>query len=64
MPNSNILSEMINVSRDCGFTRELHKIITNNLTEYEIDVMHRWLQIINSEKRIDINIAKHTSRKY
>jgi len=64
MPNNNILPEMINISCNCAFTTELHTIIKNKLTEYELNVFHRWLQIIDREKQIDINNAKHTARRY
>jgi hypothetical protein len=64
MPNNNILPEMIKVSRNCGFTTELHTIITNKFTDHEIEVFHRWLQIVESENQLTENRAKRSGGRY
>jgi hypothetical protein len=64
MPHNNTLPEMIKVSRNCGFTSELHTIIAAKFTDYEMDVFHRWLQIVESEKQLDTNRAKTIGRRF
>ena len=63
MPYHNTLPEMIKVSRNCGFTSELHTIIAAKFTEYELDVFHRWLQIVESEKQLADSRAKTIGRR-
>jgi len=53
-----ILPEMISVSINCGFTTQLHTILSEKLTEYDIEILHRWLQIVEDEKKIEINREK------
>ena len=62
MPYRNTLPEMIKVSRNCGFTSELHTILAAKLTDYELDVFHRWLQIVEEEKQTDVNRARVSGR--
>jgi len=50
-----ILPEMISVSRNCGFTLQLHKIFEEKLEDSDFEILHRWLQIIEDEKSLDIN---------
>ena len=50
-----ILPEMISVSRNCGFTTELHKILSEKLSDYDFEVFHRWLQIVEQENKLDVS---------
>ena len=64
MPHNNVLPEMIKVSRNCGFTSELHTIISAKFTDHEIEVLHRWLQIVNEERNIEVGRAKNAGRRW
>ena len=48
-----ILPEMISVSRNCGFTLQLHKIFEEKLEDADFEILHRWLQIVEDEKRLE-----------
>jgi hypothetical protein len=61
MPYNNLLPEMIGVSRNCGFTSELHTVLMGKLTDYELEVFHRWLQIVKEEKKMDVTRAKNSA---
>lgn len=50
-----ILPEMISVSRNCVFTNQLHKIFEEKLEEADFEILHRWLQIVTEERKIDVN---------
>lgn len=54
----NILPEMISISRNCGFTTQLHQILSEKLSDYEIEILHRWLQIVEEERKLKINKNK------
>ena len=64
MAKRNLLPEMISVSRNCGFTLELHKILTEKLADSELEVLHRWLQIIEEERDMEIKSAKRHIRGF
>ena len=62
MANSKtILPEMISVSRNCGFTQQLHQILTEKLSDADFEILHRWLQIVEEETRLEVSREK---RKY
>lgn len=54
----NILPKMVSVSRNCGITNDVERILKEKLDEQELNIFYRWLQIIDSQKDIDINNAK------
>lgn len=56
--------KLIRVSRNCGFTSELNKILGEKLTDYEITVVERWLQIVEQETRQAIENSKNGFRRY
>ena len=49
---------MIIVSRNCGFTLQLHKIFEEKLSNEDFQILNRWLQIVNEETTIKINNEK------
>jgi len=55
---TNILPKMVSVSRNCGITNDVERILKEKLDEQELNIFYRWLQIIDSQKDIDINNAK------
>jgi hypothetical protein len=57
-----ILPELIRVSRNCGLTNELHSILSEKLTDHDFDVLHRWLQIVEQEKYIEVSREKNRFR--
>jgi hypothetical protein len=64
MANRNMLPELISVSRNCGFTNELNKILKEKLSDYDFEVLHRWLQIVAEEKTLEVNREKRKFRPY
>lgn len=58
MTKREILPKMITVSRNCGFTLQLHKIFENKLSNEDFEILNRWLQIVNEETTIKINNEK------
>jgi len=56
-----ILPEMISVSRNCGFTIQLHKIFEEKLEDADFEILHRWLQIVEDEKRLE---ARREMKKF
>lgn len=62
MANSRtILPEMISASRNCGVTQQLHQILTEKLSDADFEILHRWLQIVEEETRLEVSREK---RKY
>lgn len=59
--SKNILPELISVSRNCGATAQLNKIIEEKFNDADIELLHRWLQIVSDEKQIAI---KSDQRKF
>ena len=53
-----ILPELIRASRNCGLTNELHSILSEKLTDHDFDVLHRWLQIVEQERNMEISKSK------
>ena len=49
---------MISVSRNCRFTLDLHQIFTKKLDERDLEILLRWIQIIEEERRIEIDRSK------
>jgi hypothetical protein len=49
---------MVSVSRNCGITINVERILKEKLDEQELNLFYRWLQIIDSQKDIDINNVK------
>ena len=65
MANSRtILPEMISVSRNCGFTLQLHKIFEEKLEDADFEILHRWLQIVEDEKKIEVNRGMKKFRNF
>ena len=63
MANSrSILPEMISVSRNCGLTMDIHKILSEKLSDGDFETLHRWLQIVEQERQININREKRKFR--
>ena len=63
MANSRtILPEIISVSRNCGFTTQLHQILSEKLTDADFEVLHRWLQIVEQERNLEVSRAKNKFR--
>jgi hypothetical protein len=58
MTKREILPKMIIVSRNCGFTLQLHKIFEEKLSNEDFQILNRWLQIVNEETTIKINNEK------
>lgn len=58
MTKNTILPKMITVSRNCGFTLQLHKIFEEKLSNDDFEILNRWLQIVNDETIIKINKEK------
>ena len=50
-----ILPEMISVSRNCVFTNQLHKIFEEKLEDADFEILHRWLQIVAEENKLDVS---------
>jgi hypothetical protein len=50
-----ILPEMISVSRNCGFTLQLHKIFEEKLEDADFEILHRWLQIVEQENKLEVS---------
>ena len=46
------LSQMIAASRDCGWTRQLHRILSERLTDADIIVLNQWLKVAEDERLI------------
>jgi hypothetical protein len=57
-----ILPDLISISRDCGYTRELADILSIKLDAKEIDLLHRWVQVTQQEQSIDKNHAVKKAR--
>lgn len=62
MSNKNVLPKMISVSRNCGFTLQLHTILSEKLSDHEFEILRRWLQIVEDEKISEINREKRKFR--
>ena len=54
-------SELMKVSRNCGFTQELSNIIKEKFSEQDLNVLERWLRIVKEEKETAVNHAKNSS---
>jgi hypothetical protein len=61
---NNILPQMIKVTRNCGFTLQLHKIFEEKLSNEDIEILNRWLQIVNDETTIKVNNEKRFTKKF
>ena len=57
-----IYSDMIQVSRNCGFTNQLHQIFSEKLDEKDFEILHRWLQIVEEETKLEVNREKRKFR--
>lgn len=64
MANRNILPKMISVSRNCGFTNQLNQIFEEKLSDKDLEILHRWLQIVEEETRLEVNREKRKFRPY
>ena len=58
----NVLPKMISVSRNCGFTTQLNTIFNEKLDNTDLEVLSRWLQIVEDETRMKVNKAKKDGR--
>lgn len=59
-----ILPEMISVSRNCVFTNQLHSIFAEKLDDADFEILHRWLQIVEDEKRLEVNRGMKKFRNF
>jgi hypothetical protein len=64
MSKHTLQDKLNRVSRNCGFTQEVNKILCEKLSDYEIMVFERWLEVVSQQKQIDINNEKNGFRKY
>jgi len=64
MSNRRILPKMISVSRNCGFTNQLNQIFEEKLSDQDLEILHRWLQIVEEERNIEINREKRKFRPF
>lgn len=62
MAKRDILPKMISVSRNCGFTQQLHTIFEEKLSNEDFEILNRWLQIVDDETTIKINSEKRKFR--
>lgn len=62
MSRNATFQKMITVSRNCGFTLQLHKIFEEKLSDEDFEILNRWLQIVNEETTIKINNEKRKFR--
>ena len=51
---------LISVSRDCGWTRQLHPILNERLTDADIIIFNEWLRVAENQQRID---ERHAEKK-
>ena len=58
--SKNLLPQLVSVSRNCGFTLQVNRILNEKLTEEEFEIFNRWLQICEEEKRIAVNQSKQS----
>ena len=45
----NILPDLVKVSRNCGLTVQMEQILKEKLSDVEMEIFLRWLQIVNEE---------------
>ena len=50
-----ILPELIRVSRNCAITNELYSILIQKLSDQEYETLHRWLQIVEDERNMEVS---------
>lgn len=55
-----IRTKLASVSRDCGFTIQLAGILNEKLSQEDLNILDRWLQIVEDEKRTEVNRAKNS----
>jgi hypothetical protein len=51
----NILPELVSISRNCRLTNQLEVILSDKLDDSDLEILHRWLQIVQEEKTISKN---------
>jgi hypothetical protein len=56
------LSAMIGASRDCGWTRQLHPILNEKLSDADIIVFNEWLKVAEEQKRLEVRHAEKKGR--
>jgi hypothetical protein len=54
----NLFPMMVQVSRDCGYTRHLHTIFNSELSEHGLQILQEWLKVVNEERQMEKNRAK------
>lgn len=65
MANSRtILPELISVSRNCRLTNDLHVILSEKLDDADFETLHRWLQIVEEEKKMNTNNKLRNFRNF
>lgn len=55
----NILPDLVKVSRNCGYTQDLSKIIESKFDEKELHILIAWLHIVEEERRNRPNSNRH-----
>lgn len=48
----NLLPTMVGVSRNCGHTQNLHRILTEKLSETDLLTLNAWLKIVEEERQL------------
>ena len=61
---SRILPKMVSVSRNCGITTQLNKIFEEKLSKQDLDILHRWLMIVEEETNLDVSREKRKIRPF
>lgn len=64
MTGKRILPKMVSVSRNCGFTTQLNKIFEEKLSEQDLEILFRWLQIVEDETKNEVNREKRKFRPF
>lgn len=62
MANRIIYPELIRVSRHCRLTEELNQIFKEKLSDADFEVLHRWLQVVEQERNMEVSREKRRFR--
>ena len=54
-----VLPQMVSVSNNSRLTHEVAVVLTEKLTKAELASFKRWIQLIESEKQIEVNRNKN-----
>lgn len=59
-----ILPMLVQVAHDCGYTRNLSAILEEKLDDREKEILYRWLQMAEQDKRQAEQNAKRDARGF